>query len=214
MQVAGIIASTAAAAIDAYASAVKVPGIGLVLAPIAAGAAVAYGMSQVAQANEAREAAKEGYFDGGYHGYTGGTDPREVRGTFPDGQPYHGMEFIANHKATAHAPFRRVFDLADYAQKTNSVASVTTADIARAVGINQGYYSGGYRVVETSPSGVNVPSADNAYLQQALDESRAINAALLAQLRAGIKSKVTVSGNDGIQEATDTYNQLIKNAKG
>lgn len=69
-------------------------------------------------------------------------------------------------------------------------------------------------MVETSPSGANVPSADNAYLQQALDESRAINAALLAQLRAGIKSKVTVSGNDGIQEATDTYNQLIKNAKG
>ena len=213
LQAASIIATTAMSAMDAYSSALKIPVAGPVLAPIAAAAAVAFGASQLAQATAARDEAKAGYYDGGYHdGYTGGTDPREVRGRFPDGSPYHGMEYIADHRTTGNPAFRKVFDLAEYAKKTNRIASISTSDIANAIGVRNGYYSGGYKTSDaggTSGAGAN---PDYLAIVEALNESRAVNAALLSQIRNGIKSKVAIKGDDGLEKAQDTYEQLLKNA--
>ncbi|HEY6915157.1 MAG TPA: phage tail tape measure protein [Paludibacter sp.] len=210
LQVASIIASTAVSAIDAYASALKVPGIGLVLAPIAAGAAVLYGASQVAVAEAAREKAKAGYFAGGY---TGGSDPSEVRGYFPDGSPYHGKEYVADHVATANQPLRKVFNMIEYAKKTNTVARITDEDIIRTVSGKSGYYDGGYH--STATSGANqTTTIDLSAINATMQAMNATNAALVAELQKGIKAKYKISGNDGVVQGIDQYNKLIKNAKG
>lgn len=214
LQVASIIATTAMSAMDAYSSALKIPVAGPVLAPIAATAAIAFGASQLAEASAARDEAKAGYYDGGYKdGYTGGTDPKEVRGRFPDGSPYHGMEYIADHRTTGNQAFRKVFDLAEYAKKTNRISSITTRDIANAIGVNNGYYSGGYRVTDAGFAPNNASNPDYSLLVDALNESRAINAALLLQIRKGITSKTYIHGDGGIEDAQDLYSKIIKNGK-
>lgn len=212
IQVAMIAASTAEAAISAFASAVKVPIVGPVLAPIAAGAAVAYGLSQVAQAKAARDAAKEGYYDGGYHtpeGYTGGTDPRDVRGVFPDGQPYHGDEFIANHKTTRNREVRPVLDLIDSAQKLGTASSLTRADISKALRLSPGYSDGGYR-------GSNTPVSpnynDGGGDTMSMDEIAAAINRLNDRLDKGIVAESVISGRTGSFEQTKKYEKLIKNA--
>lgn len=211
IQVAMIAASTAEAAISAYASAVKVPIVGPVLAPIAAGAAVAYGLSQVAQAKAARDAAKEGYYDGGYHtpeGYTGGTDPREVRGVFPDGQPYHGDEFIANHKTTRNREVRPVLDLIDSAQKLGTASSLTRADISNALRLSPGYSDGGYRGSNTPVS----PNYNDGGDTMSMAEIAAAINRLNDRLDKGIVAESVISGRTGSFEQTKKYEKLIKNA--
>ncbi len=211
LQVASIIATTAMSAMDAYSSALKIPIAGPVLAPMAAAAAITFGASQLAQASAARDEAKAGYYDGGY---TGGKDPREVRGYFPDGSPYHGMEYVADHRTTGNQAFRKVFDLAEYAKKTNRIASITTSDIANALGMKAGYYAGGYKLTDYA-AGSSTPDAYiNSELTAALRESNAVNAALLAEIQRGITSKTHIHGDGGIEKAQETYNKLIKNARG
>lgn len=96
VQAASITASTAEAAINAYKAMVGIPVVGPILAPIAAGAAVIYGGAQIAEANAAREAAKQGYADGGY---TGDGGKYEVAGYASNGRPYHrGEYFVAQEE--------------------------------------------------------------------------------------------------------------------
>jgi len=128
----------------------------------------------------------------------------------------HAGEFVGNQDATYHTPTRKVFNLIDHAQRTNTVARITNEDIARVVGVRKGFADGGF----TSPMGS--PGAGGSYgiskedlawsISQAMQGNNAVIAALAAQLERGIKAKVSVSGNDGIAEATNTYNRYIKNA--
>lgn len=217
LQAAMIISSTAVSAIDAYASALKVPVIGLVLAPIAAAAAVAYGGSQLAQANAAREAAKEGYYNGGFHddpdGFTGGTNPREVRGRFADGSPVHGLEYVADHVTTANPTFRKIFNLAEYAKKTNTVARISDRDIMQIMNSSRGFYEGGYHT-SNQTNGNQTTTIDLSAIDETIRQTNAINALLLAEIKKGIVAKARISGNDGIAKGIEDYNKLVKNAKG
>ncbi len=217
LQAAMIISSTAVSAIDAYASALKVPVIGLVLAPIAAAAAVAYGGSQLAQANAAREAAKEGYYHGGFHddpdGFTGGTNPREVRGRFADGSPVHGLEYVADHVTTANPTFRKIFNLAEYAKKTNTVARISDRDIMQIMNSSRGFYEGGYHT-SNQTNGNQTTTIDLSAIDETIRQTNAINALLLAEIKKGIVAKARISGNDGIAKGIEDYNKLVKNAKG
>jgi len=213
VQVAGIIASTAAAAIDSYANAVKIPYAGLVLAPIAAAAAVAYGASQIVVANSARESAKEGYYDGGWHrpeGFTGGDNPREIRGRFPDGQPYHGDEFIANHHTTRNPNVVPVLDLFDEAQKNGTASSLSKADISRALRLSpSGYYDGGFR-----PSGSNnAQSVDKTPTAEYMMAVVAAVNRLNDHLDNGIETNLSISGEKGVANQLKKYNSLISNSK-
>lgn len=201
VQVAGIVASTAAAAIDAYANALKIPGVGLVLAPIAAGAAVSYGLSQVAQAEAARQAAKEGYYDGGF---TGGTDPRQVRGYV------HGKEFVATHVSTANPNLLPAFNLIDEAQKNGTAGSLTKNDLARALNIGPGNDTP--TRTKTAVGGYNPNAPDNPIMAAMLARQAEVIEKLNKRLDEPFEAYSVVSGKKGSYEQTKRYEKLIKNA--
>ncbi|WP_311440178.1 phage tail tape measure protein [Hoylesella buccalis] len=92
MQVAQAIAQTALGAVSAYASVMRgIPApANLVMAPIAAGLAMAAGAIQIATIKKQQQAQEAGYYEGGF---TGGSDYRRKAGIV------HQGEFVANHRA-------------------------------------------------------------------------------------------------------------------
>lgn len=160
IQIAQAIASTALSAINAYASAAQVPYVGYILAPIAAAAAVAAGMIQVAAIQKQAQAQQAGYYEGGF---TGGRRYKKEAGVVHEG------EFVANHRAVNNPNVRPVLDFIDQAQRNNRVGSLTADDISRQLG------NGGAAVVAPV---VNV-SADNEELKDSLERSREVNERLL-----------------------------------
>lgn len=160
IQIAQSIASTALAAINAYSSAAQVPIVGYILGPIAAAAALAAGMIQIAAIKKQAQAQEAGYYKGGY---TGGSRYTREAGVVHEG------EFVANHKAVSNPSVRPMLDFIDKAQKNNTVGSLTAEDISRQLG------QGGNAVVTPV---VNV-TTDNEDLRQSLDETREVNERLL-----------------------------------
>lgn len=201
LTVASIIASTAMAAIDAYANALKIPVVGLALAPIAAAAAVAFGASQIAVANEQRKAAKEGYFMGGF---TGGDDPRKVRGYFPDGQPYHGGEFVVNNRGVSNPNIRPVLDAFDAAQRTGTINTMSRKDIARALNINT--------TGVASPAGS--AATQDPYVFETINRLSETVQRLSDQIDEGINAYATISGDKGVAKKLDEFNRMTKTARG
>lgn len=200
MTVAGVISSTAMAAINSFASASKWGGP--IAGGIAAAAATAYGLSQIAIAREQHKAAKEGYYIGGF---TGGDDPREVRGYFPDGQPYHGNEFVVNHRGVNNPNIRPVLDAFDMAQRTGTISSLSKQDIARVLNVNT------TNVV--SPSGNNDSSRDS-YIYETIDRLASTVERLSNQIDDGIPAIATISGEKGIAKKLEEFNKLTKQARG
>lgn len=202
LQVAQIIASTAVSAINAYSSALLVPGIGLVLAPIAAGAAVVYGASQIAQANAAREDAKAGYFSGGF--------------TNPDGNDnkpvgvVHANEFVANAKAVRNPRVKKFLDVFDMAQKNGTIHMLNTTQILEQVRTQPqtGYQGGGYA---QTPGGAAGTMPNDVAMAIIAENTRAMNR-LNGQLDKGIRSINIISGDGGIAKQTELYEKLKSNA--
>lgn len=200
LTVASIIASTAMAAIDAYANALKIPIAGLALAPIAAAAATAFGLSQIVVAKQQRDAAKEGYFVGGF---TGGDDPRKVRGYFPDGQPYHGGEFVVNHRGVNNPNIRPVLDAMDVAQRTGTINTMSKQDLAKALNLNTtGVVSAAGSVHTQDP-----------YIFETIDRLSQTVQRLSDQIDEGINAYATISGDKGIAKKLDEFNKLTKYAR-
>lgn len=206
--VAQTISTTALAAMEAYKAMAGIPIVGPALGAIAAGAAIAYGASQIAVAKEQRDAAKEGYYQGGYYideGYTGGGDPKQVRGYLPDGSPVHGKEFIANHATTSL--FSPLFDIFDEAQKHNTVSSISKRDLAKALNIPTGYYQGGYN--GSSPSSSTV-IRDSRY-DEVYERFTDVLERLKEKMDVPFKGYVTYKGDDGIEEAQNLDEKMMKN---
>ena len=122
IEIAQAIASTAMAAINAYASASKVSWV---LGPIAAAMATAAGMIQIAAIKKQHQAEEAGYYKGGF---TGGKDYRKEAGVV------HQGEFVANHEAVNNRNLQPLFTLLDQAQRTNSVGSLTGRDVTNVMG--------------------------------------------------------------------------------
>ena len=194
--VAQIIASTASAVMNAL----KIPPpVGEILAGIVG----ATGLAQIAVANEQRQAIKNLWTGG----YTDPGDKYEPRGIV------HAGEFVANQDAVGNRTLRKLFNVVDYAQKTNTVARIDNDAIARALSIGQGYAGGGF-VSPAGTSGTSDSSIMNiAAMMAVMQQSNAVNAALLSELQKGIKAKTYLTGDGGINEATDTYNTIISNAR-
>ena len=125
IQIAQAVASTALAAINAYSSAAQVPMIGYILGPIAAAAAVAAGMIQIAAIKKQAQAQEAGYYGGGF---TGGKSYKKEAGVVHEG------EWVANHKTVNNPAVRPVLDFLDMAQRNNRVGSLTADDISRQLG--------------------------------------------------------------------------------
>lgn len=153
MELAQASASTAMAAINAYSSAAAIPLTGHILAPIAAGAALAAGALQIATIKKQHQAEEAGYYEGGF---TGGRRYRREAGVVHEG------EFVANHQAVQNPAVLPFLNFLDQAQRNNTVGSLTAEDVSRSMGAG-----GSTQVVAPV---VNVQT-DNAELRDALDRS-------------------------------------------
>ena len=184
IQIAQALASTALSAINAYSSAAQVPFIGYILAPIAAAAATAAGMIQIAAIKKQAQAQEAGYYEGGY---TGGKRYRKEAGVVHEG------EFVANHQAVNNPSVRPMLDFIDKAQKNNTVGSLTAEDISRQLG------HGGNNVVAPI---VNV-NTDNAEIRESLDRNSAATEKLVDRIDEGI----------GVNFPMDTFDRNYKHFK-
>ena len=164
IQIAQAIASTALSAINAYSSAAQVPVVGYILAPIAAAAAVAAGMIQIAAIKKQAQAQEAGYYGGGF---TGGKSYKKEAGVVHEG------EWVANHKTVNNPAVRPVLDFLDMAQRNNRVGSLTADDISRQLG------QGGSAVVAPV---VNVNN-DNEELRDSLNRNSDVNEELLTIIK-------------------------------
>lgn len=192
IEIAQAIASTAMSAINAYASAAAIPTIGWTLAPIAAGMATAAGMIQLAAIKKQHQAEAAGYYEGGY---TGGNRYRKEAGVVHEG------EFVANHNAVNNSSIRPALDLIDRAQRSNTVGSLTAADITRSLG------QGGNTVVAPV---VNVNN-DNTEVRQSLDGVNAAVSRLTQTLDDGIEVEVPISGRRGLHRRLQDYQRILNN---
>ena len=184
MQIAQAVAQTAMAAINAYASAAAVPVLGVTLAPIAAGAALAAGAVQIAAIRKQAEVQREGYYDGGF---TGGTNFRREAGVVHEG------EFVANHKAVQNPSVLRVLRVIDYAQRTNTVASLN---------LDAGVGVGAVGAVGAAGGGAGgKDGVTAAALTSTLER-------LTDMLERGIRSTVTIDGDEGVAYQLERYNVL------
>ena len=189
MEVAQAVASTAMAAINAYASAAKVS---FLLAPIAAAMALAAGGIQIAAIKKQHAAESTGYYEGGF---TGGKNYRRRAGIVHEG------EFVASHLAVQNPNVLPFLRLIDHAQRNNTIASLTAADVSRAVIAPQA----------TSSAVANMPAAAAPVvrIEQAKDdETRDAIRRLNENLEAGIHASVVITGEDGFERQWNRYNRM------
>jgi TP901 family phage tail tape measure protein len=171
IQMSQAVAQTAIAAINAYSSAAAIPVTGPALAPIAAAAAIAAGMLQIAAIKKQQQAQEAGYYDGGF---TGGRRYRREAGVVHEG------EFVANHQAVNNPAVLPFLNFLDQAQRNNTVGSLTAADVSRSVG--RGFAAPTPQVVTPV---VNV-NTDNSELRAELSRMNDTNERLATQLEQGI----------------------------
>lgn len=197
MQVIQALAQTAQNALSAYGSAAAVPIIGYILAPIAAGMAVAAGMLQVAAIKKQQQASEaQGYSEGGF------TPPGrkdEAVGVV------HAGEWVASQRLVNHPQARPLLEALDYAQRTNTVGSLTAVDVSRSITApiiiaSQPQTSAAPNVV------VNVPAqtSDNSKIEQTLSK-------LNERLNEPFVTVNTVTGDKGINQAQEEYTRLMRN---
>ena len=188
LEIAQAVASTAMAAINAYASASKVS---FLLGPIAAAMALAAGGIQIAAIKKQHEAQAEGYYSGGF---TGGSSYRREAGVVHEG------EFVANHKAVNNPNILPVLRLIDHAQRNNTIASLTAADVSRSI---------------SAPQTAARAAASSAPALQLIDTTQGRTAAAIERLNTkldeGIHASVSITGEDGIERQWTRYNNLKKN---
>ncbi len=204
MQVMQAIAQTATSAINAYSSAAAVPVVGYILAPIAAAAAVAAGMLQVDAIKKQQEAASsQGYAKGGF---TGDGDKDEVAGVV------HKGEWVANHQLLQSPVARPMIDALDYAQRTNTIGSLRSEDVSRSIVAPSVYAQSGQQsptvIVQQSGSDAQ---AEIAATHAALKEYAAVIRQLKERLDEPFVTVNTVTGDTGIKQAQDEYEQLMRN---
>lgn len=198
IEIAQAIASTALAAINAFASASKVSWI---LGPIAAAMATAAGMLQIATIKKQHQAEAAGYYEGGF-------TPRD-RDHRREVGVVHANEFVANHEAVANPNLAPVLRMIDEAQRNNTVGSLSAEDVSRAIG--QGRILGQtmaaqQQMVAHGDKGLAVVAASVqeqtdaiARLQQAIDE--------------GIEAYVVMDGERGLDKQYRRYQRLTQNPR-
>ncbi len=187
IEIAQALSSTAMGAINAYTSAAQVPFVGYILAPIAAAAAVAAGMLQVATIRKQHQTEEAGYYEGGF---TGGRRYRQEAGVVHEG------EFVANHQAVQNPAILPFLNFLDQAQRNNTVGSLTAQDVSRSMGVG----GNTAQTIVSAPT-VNVQT-DNEELRDALDR-------LNTNLEQGIEAYSVMDGEKGTYKKFKQYERLI-----
>ncbi len=203
MQVIQAVAQTATSAIAAYSSAAAIPVIGFVMAPIAAAMAVAAGAIQIASIKKQQQASEaQGYMEGGFT-KKGRRD--EVAGVV------HAGEWVASQALVNSPEARPLINALDYAQRTNSIASLRAEDVSRSITAPQ-------VIAERLSAQGSIGSTINRTLSAVSSDTRKQDNSLaetLAQLNSRLNEPFvtvnTVSGDVGIKKAQEEYEQLIRN---
>ena len=157
------------------------------MAPIAAAMALAAGALQIATIKKSHAAQSAGYYAGGF---TGGSNYRREAGIV------HQGEFVANHAAVNNPNVLPVLRLIDYAQRNNTVASLTAQDVSRAVGANA--------MTATTIRNASAPVVIDSAQPRTAEALERLN----ERLSEPIKSYVTIDGNDGVAYNLNRYNKL------
>lgn len=189
MQVIQAIAQTAQNAIAAYGSAAAIPLVGYIMAPIAAGLAVAAGAVQIAAIKKQQQASEaQGYAVGGF------THPGPVNE--PAGI-VHAGEWVASQKLVTSPVTRPIIDALEYAQRTNTIGTV--------------------RSFRTTPIATNTSvgfsdgSVPYHQLVALIDSYNETIKQLNDRLDQPFVTVNTVTGDRGIKKAQDEYDRLIRN---
>ena len=191
IEIAQALASTAMGAINAYTSAAGVPLIGYILAPIAAAAAVAAGMLQIATIKKQHQTEEMGYYSGGF---TGGKRYQKEAGVVHEG------EFVANHQAVNNPNVLPFLNFLDQAQRNNTVGSLTAEDVSRSMGA-------GTSQMLAPIVNVNV---DNDRLNNSIDRINENQDRLASQLEQGIGVDIPIDGENGLYRRLKRYEDLLK----
>lgn len=192
IEIAQAVASTAMSAINAYSSAAAIPAVGYIIAPIAAGLATAAGMLQIATIKKQHQAEAAGYYEGGF---TGPGHYKKEAGVV------HAGEFVANHNAVNNPQLLPALQLIDAAQRNNTVASLTSQDVSRAMGT-------GSAAVVAPVMNVN---NDNGQMGASLDNVSSTIDRLNEQLNLGIKSYMVFTGPDGFDRKWSQFQKMKSN---
>ena len=197
MEIADAVAQTAVAAINAYASASKEHWL---LGPIAAAMAIAAGAVQIATIQKQHQAQQAGYYTGGFTRKS--ADDREEVGVV------HANEFVANAHATRNPALSPFFSLVDYAQRNNTVGSLTADDVSHALGTGA--------VVKATSTTAN-ESVQNSGELLAVAGSISSNTKVVQRLNErldeGIEAFMVMDGERGFDKKYSEYNRLKKNPK-
>lgn len=194
--VANVIASTAVAAMEAYKAMAGIPVVGPVLGGIAAAAALAFGASQIAVAKQQRDAAKEGYYDGGY---TDKGDDRDEAGVV------HKNEFVNTAEAVRNPHVKKFLDVFDVAQKDGSIRMLNTTQILERarLGVSdqlRAVSPGSYRKADDQVNVIlNRLTASVDRFTEKLDEP--------------IESFTVISGPRGSRKRNEMYDKIMRNAR-
>lgn len=197
IEIAGAIAQTAVAAINAYASASKENWL---LGPIAAAMAIAAGAIQIATIRKQHQAQQAGYFTGGYTKRS--YDDREEVGVV------HANEFVANAAATRNPALAPIFNLIDHAQRNNTIGSLTSSDVSHALGTGA--------IVKATSTTAN-ESVQNSGELLAVAGSISSNTKVVQRLNKrldeGIEAFMVMDGERGFDNRYNEYNKLKNNPK-
>lgn len=196
MQVIQAVAQTATNALNAYGSAAAVPVVGYILAPIAAAMAVAAGAIQIAAIKKQQQASEaQGYQSGGF---TPEGKADEVAGVV------HKGEWVASQRLVNNPRTRPLLEALDYAQRTNTIGSITAADVSRSITAPAVLAAQPQAPTVVNNTYNSAPSADNSELTSTIRE-------LKDRLNEPFVTVNTVSGDHGIQQAQDEYDRLMRN---
>lgn len=197
MQVIQAVAQTATNALSAYGSAAAVPVIGYILAPIAAAMAVASGVLQIAAIKKQQQASEaQGYAEGGF---TPDGDRNEPVGIV------HAGEWVASQKLTRNPQTRPLLEALEYAQRNNSIGSITAFDVSRSLTAPM--------LIAAQPQQSVAPVVNVNVPQQAYDNSEMQSTLkrLNERLNEPFVTVNTISGDLGIQKAQEDYELLMRN---
>lgn len=196
MQVIQAVAQTATNALNAYGSAAAIPVVGYILAPIAAAMAVAAGAIQIAAIKKQQQASEaQGYQSGGF---TPEGNADEVAGVV------HKGEWVASQRLVNNPRTRPLLEALDYAQRTNTIGSITSADVSRTITAPAVLAAQPQAPTVVNNTYNSTPSSDNSELTATIRQ-------LKDRLNEPFVTVNTVTGDHGIQQAQDEYDRLMKN---
>lgn len=146
----------------------------------------------------AAKAAISNFYDGGFTPSGSWDKPQGI---------VHSNEFVANRYATSNASLLPVLNLIDVAQKTGSVANLTSSDIAAVLPYSS--RSNTSTVINNNNNSSNVNMMAMASLLANVHKSLQL---INKRFSVPIVTETYASGKHGTIEATTLVNKMIKNA--